>query len=332
MKKRTLGKASPLEVSEIGLGCMGMSHGYGPARDPAEMTKVIHAAIERGVTFFDTAECYGPYINEELVGKALAPFKGKVVIATKFGITIQGGTPGGAQVVDGRPEVIRRSVEGSLKRLGVEAIDLYYQHRVDPKVPPEEVAGVVSELIREGKVRHWGLSEAGVETIRRAHAVCPLTAIQSEYSMMWREPERALLSTLEELGIGLVPFSPLGKGFLTATIGKEATFGKDDFRSVVPRFAPENLAANQSLADLVRRLAAEKGCTPAQIALAWVLAQRPWIVPIPGTRRIDRLEENLGAADVTLTPADLDEIRAALDAQPIAGDRYPPTLAARVGK
>lgn len=234
--------------------------------------------------------------------------------------------------MDGRPEVIRRSVEGSLKRLGVEAIDLYYQHRVDPKVPPEEVAGVVSELIREGKVRHWGLSEAGVETIRRAHAVCPLTAIQSEYSMMWREPERALISTLEELGIGLVPFSPLGKGFLTATIGKEATFAKDDFRSVVPRFAPENLAANQSLAELVRRLAAKKGCTPAQIALAWVLAQRPWIVPIPGTRRIDRLEENLGAADVTLTPADLDEIRAALDAQPIAGDRYPPTLAARVGK
>ena len=332
MKTRILGKASPLEVSEIGLGCMGMSHGYGPARDPAEMTKVLRAAVERGVTFFDTAECYGPFANEELVGRALAPFKGRVVIATKFGITIRGGAPGGAQVVDGRPEVIRRSVEGSLRRLGVEAIDLYYQHRVDPQVPPEEVAGTVADLIREGKVRHWGLSEAGVATIRRAHAVCPLTAIQSEYSMMWREPERTLIPTLEELGIGLVPFSPLGKGFLTATIGKDATFAKDDFRSVVPRFAPENLAANQSLAGLVRRLAAVKGCTPAQIALAWVLAQRPWIVPIPGTRRLDRLDENLAAAEIALSPADLAEIRAALDAQPIAGDRYPPALAARVGK
>ena len=332
MKTRILGKASPLEVSEIGLGCMGMSHGYGPARDPAEMTKVLRAAVERGVTFFDTAECYGPFANEELVGRALAPFKGRVVIATKFGITIRGGAPGGAQVVDGRPEVIRRSVEGSLRRLGVEAIDLYYQHRVDPQVPPEEVAGTVADLIREGKVRHWGLSEAGVATIRRAHAVCPLTAIQSEYSMMWREPERTLIPTLEELGIGLVPFSPLGKRFLTATIGKDATFAKDDFRSVVPRFAPENLAANQSLAGLVRRLAAVKGCTPAQIALAWVLAQRPWIVPIPGTRRLDRLDENLAAAEIALSPADLAEIRAALDAQPIAGDRYPPALAARVGK
>ncbi len=293
MQKRKLGK-SGLEVSAIGLGCMGMSHGYGPASDKNEMISLIHAAIDRGVTFFDTAEVYGPYTNEELVGEALAPFKGKVVIATKFGIKMVNGK----QVLDSKPEHIRQSVEGSLKRLKVEAIDLYYQHRVDPEVPIEEVAGVVQDLIQEGKVKHWGLSEAGVETIRRAHAVQPLTAIQSEYSMMWRSPEEELLPTLEELGIGFVPFSPLGKGFLTGTIDKNATFVESDFRSIVPRFKPENLEANQVLVELIKKIAAGKNATPAQIALAWVLAQKPWIVPIPGTRKLERLEENLGAVNV----------------------------------
>jgi aryl-alcohol dehydrogenase-like predicted oxidoreductase len=329
MQKRLLGK-SGLEVSAIGLGCMGMSYGYGPASDKKEMISLIHAAVERGVTFFDTAEVYGPYVNEELVGEALAPFKGKVVIATKFGIKMVNGK----QVLDSKPETIRQSVEGSLKRLNVETIDLYYQHRVDPNVPIEEVAGVVQDLIKEGKVRYWGLSEAGVETIRRAHAVQPLTAVQSEYSMMWRSPEEELLPTLEELGIGFVPFSPLGKGFLTGKIDKNTTFVSSDFRSIVPRFKPENLEANQVLVDLIKKIAARKNATPAQIALAWVLAQKPWIVPIPGTRKLERLEENLGALDVELTPEELSDLNDALSKIEISGDRYPAgsEYANRVGK
>ncbi|MDF2052904.1 aldo/keto reductase [Priestia megaterium] len=327
MQKRSLGK-SGLEVSSIGLGCMGMSHGYGPAPDKKEMISLIHAAIDRGVNFFDTAEVYGPYVNEELVGEALAPFKGNVVIATKFGIKIVDGK----QVVESKPEQIRQSVEGSLKRLNVEAIDLYYQHRVDPDVPIEEVAGTVKDLIQEGKVKHWGLSEAGVKTIRRAHLVHPLTAIQSEYSMMWRSPEEELLPTLQELGIGFVPFSPLGKGFLTGKIDKNATFGNSDFRSIVPRFTPENLEANQVLIDLINKIAAGKNATPAQISLAWVLAQKSWIVPIPGTRKLDRLEENLGAVDVELTTQELSDLKEALSKIEISGDRYPSEYANRVGK
>ena len=274
--------------------------------------------VDRGVTFFDTAEVYGPFTNEELVGEALAPFKGKVVIATKFGIKMVNGK----QVLDSNRST-STIVEGSLKRLKVEAIDLYYQHRVDPEVPIEEVAGVVKDLIKEGKVKHWGLSEAGVQTIRRAHAVQPLTAIQSEYSMMWRAPEEELLPTLEELGIGFVPFSPLGKGFLTGTIDKNTTFVSSDFRSIVPRFKPENLEANQVLVELIKKIAAGKNATPAQIALAWVLAQKPWIVPIPGTRKLERLEENLGAADVELTPEELSDLNDALPKIEISGDRYP---------
>ncbi|MCP8970125.1 aldo/keto reductase [Ectobacillus ponti] len=327
MKKRTLGK-SGLEVSSIGLGCMGMSSGFGPASDKKEMTALIHEAVDRGVTFFDTAEVYGPYLNEELVGEALAPFKGKVVIATKFGIQ----NVNGKQVLDSKPETIRQSVEGSLKRLHIEAIDLYYQHRVDPDVPVEEVAGTVQDLIREGKVKHWGLSEAGVQTIRRAHAVHPVTAIQSEYSMMWRSPEEELLPALEELGIGFVPFAPLGKGFLTGTIDKHAAFASSDFRSIVPRFQPENLEANQTLVELVKRIAAEKQAAPAQIALAWVLAQKPWIVPIPGTRKLERLEENLGAADMELTAGELKNLNDALSKIEIVGERYPAEYAGRVGK
>ncbi|MEW4263277.1 aldo/keto reductase [Priestia megaterium] len=327
MQKRSLGK-SGLEVSSIGLGCMGMSHGYGPAPDREEMISLIHAAIDRGVNFFDTAEVYGPYVNEELVGEALAPFKEEIVIATKFGIKIVDGK----QVVESKPEQIRQSVEGSLKRLNVEAIDLYYQHRVDPDVPIEEVAGTVKDLIQEGKVKHWGLSEAGVKTIRRAHAVHPLAAIQSEYSMMWRSPEEELLPALEELGIGFVPFSPLGKGFLTGTIDKNTTFGKSDFRSIVPRFTPENLEANQVLIDQIDKIAAGKNATPAQISLAWVLAQKSWIVPIPGTRKLNRLEENLGAVDVELTPQELSDLKEALFKIEISGDRYPAEYANRVGK
>jgi len=296
-----------------------MSYGYGPAADKKEMISLIHAAIDRGVNFFDTAEVYGPYVNEELVGEALAPFKGKVVIATKFGIKMADGK----QVLDSKRSTIRQSVEGSLKRLKVEAIDLYYQHRVDPNVPIEEVAGVIQDLIKEGKIRYWGLSEAGVQTIRRAHAVQPLTAIQSEYSMMWRSPEEELLPTLEELGIGFVPFSPLGKGFLTGKIDKNATFVSSDFRSIVPRFKPENLEANQVLVELIKKVAAEKNATPAQIALAWVLAQKPWIVPIPGTRKLERLEENLGAADIELTPEELSDLNDALSKIKISGERYP---------
>ncbi len=317
MKKRILGNS--LEVSAIGLGCMGMSHGYGPASDRNEMISLIHAAVDRGVTFFDTAEVYGPFINEELVGEALAPFKGQVVIATKFGIK----EVDGKQVLDSKPEQIRQSVAGSLKRLKVDTIDLYYQHRVDPNVPIEEVAGVLQDLIKEGKVRYWGLSEAGVQTIRRAHAVHPLTAIQSEYSMMWRQPEKELLPTLEKLGIGLVPFSPLGKGFLTGRFDKDSSFDSSDFRSIVPRFSPENLDANQVLVNLIKDVAAGKNATPAQIALAWVLAQKPWIVPIPGTRKLERLEENLGAADVELTAREMRDLNEALSKIEIAGDRYP---------
>ncbi|TWE08660.1 aryl-alcohol dehydrogenase-like predicted oxidoreductase [Neobacillus bataviensis] len=327
MQKRKLGK-SGLEVSAVGLGCMGMSHGYGTASDKKEMISMIHEAIDRGVTFFDTAEVYGPYVNEELVGEALAPFKEKVVIATKFGIQIVDGK----QVLDSKPERIRKSVEGSLRRLKIDTIDLYYQHRVDPNVPIEEVAGVVQELIKEGKVKHWGLSEAGVKTIRRAHSVHPLTAIQSEYSMMWRSPEEELLPTLEELGIGFVPFSPLGKGFLTGKIDKNATFDSSDFRSIVPRFKPENIEANQVLVELIKEIAAGKDATPAQIALAWVLAQKPWIVPIPGTRKLKRLEENLGAAEVELTPGELSDLNNVLSKIEISGDRFPADYANRVGK
>lgn len=327
MQKRKLGNRG-LEVSALGLGCMGMSYGYGPAADKKEMIALIHTAIDRGVTFFDTAEVYGPHTNEELVGEALAPFKGKVIIATKFGIQITNGK----HAMDSSSAAIRQSIEGSLKRLKVDAIDLYYQHRVDPQVPIEEVAGTIKDLIQAGKVKHWGLSEAGVQTIRRAHAALPVTAVQSEYSMMWRQPEAELLPTLEELGIGFVPFSPLGKGFLTGRFDKHATFDSSDFRSIVPRFKPENLAANQVLVKLVKEIAAGKTATPAQIALAWVLAQQPWIVPIPGTTKMHRLEENLGAANVKLSAAELRDLNAALAKIEISGDRYPAELAKSVGR
>lgn len=327
MQKRKLGN-SDLEVSAIGLGCMGMSHGYGPAANDKEMIELITKAVDNGVTFFDTAEVYGPHTNEDLVGKALAPFKGKVTIATKFGIQIKNGK----LILDSKPATIKQAVEGSLKRLQVEVIDLYYLHRVDPNVEIEEVAGTVQDLIKEGKIRSWGLSEAGVQTIRRAHAVQPVAAVQSEYSMMWRQPEEELLPTLEELGIGFVPFSPLGKGFLTGRFDKTSTFDSSDFRSIVPRFSAENLDANQVLVDLVKQIAADKNATPAQIALAWVLAQKTWIVPIPGTRKFDRLMDNLGAADITLTQKELGEINSALTNIDIAGDRYPAEYAIRVGK
>nr|WP_320012771.1 aldo/keto reductase [uncultured Desulfobulbus sp.] len=327
MEQRRLGN-SDLNLSAIGLGCMGMSFGYGPPAEKGEMIQLIRNAAESGVTFFDTAEVYGPFTNEELVGEALAPFKGQVVIATKFGIKIEGKK----QILESRPETIRKSVEGSLKRLQVEVIDLYYQHRVDPNVAIEEVAGTLKELINEGKVRAWGLSEAGVQTIRRAHAVQPLAAIQSEYSMMWRQPEEELLPTLEELGIGFVPFSPLGKGFLTGRFDKHATFDSSDFRSMVPRFSAENLDANQVLVNLVRQIADTKNATPAQIALAWVLAQKPWIVPIPGTRKLHRLQENLGATNVELSTGELNELDTALANIEISGDRYPAEYAERTGK
>ena len=289
-QKRKLGN-SDLEVSAIGLGCMGMSFGYGPAADKKEMIALIRKAVERGITFFDTAQVYGPFTNEELVGEALAPFRGQVVIATKFGMKID--TTSGQQVVDSRPEYIKQSAEDSINRLKVDAIDLFYQHRVDPQVPIEDVAGAVKDLIQEGKVRHFGLSEAGVQTIRRAHAVQPVTAVQSEYSLWWRRPEEELLPTLEELGVGLVPFSPLGKGFLTGNIDVNTTFDSSDFRSIVPRFTPEARKANLALVDLLRKVAERKKATPAKIALAWLLAQKPWIVPIPGTRKQERLEENI---------------------------------------
>jgi aryl-alcohol dehydrogenase-like predicted oxidoreductase len=327
MQKRTLGK-SGLEVSALGLGCMGMSIAYGQPGDKQEMIALIRKAVERGVTFFDTAELYGPYTNEELVGEALAPFRGKVAIATKFGIKIDAS---GQQVQDSRPERIRQSVEGSLKRLQVDAIDLYYQHRVDTEVPIEDVAGAVKDLIREGKVKHFGLSEPGVKTIRRAHAVQRVTAVQSEYSLWWRRPEAELLPTLEELGIGLVPFSPLGKGFLTGKIDEKTTFDKSDFRNIVPRFTPEARKANQALVDLLRSIAERKKATPAQIALAWLLAQKPWIVPIPGTKKLERLDENIGAAKVELTSDDLREIDGVASKITIQGARYPEALEKRTG-
>ena len=327
MLKRILGK-SGLDVSALGLGCMGMSHGYGPAGDKQEMIALLRSAVERDVTFFDTAEVYGPFANEALVGEALAPFRGRVVIATKFGITID---PSGQQVVDSRPEHIKQGVAGSLKRLSVETIDLLYQHRVDPAVPIEDVAGAVKDLIREGKVKHFGLSEAGVPTIRRAHAVQPITAIQSEYSLWWRRPEEELLPALEELGIGFVPFSPIGKGFLTGQIDEKTTFDSSDFRNVVPRFTPDARKANQTLIDLLRAVAERRNATPAQIALAWLLAQKPWIVPIPGTRKLERLEENIGAAAVELTSADLREIESAASRITIQGARYPEHLEKRTG-
>jgi aryl-alcohol dehydrogenase-like predicted oxidoreductase len=327
MQKRKLGK-SDLEVSAIGLGCMGMSQSYGPSPDKKELMALICKAIDRGVTFFDTAEIYGPFTNEELVGEALGPLRAQVAIATKFGIKIG---PKGEQVVDSRPERIRQSVEGSLRRLRVQTIDLYYQHRVDPDVPIEDVAGVVKDLIREGKVKHFGLSEAGVKTIRRAHAVQPVTAVQSEYSLWWRRPEEELLPTLEELGIGFVPFSPLGKGFLTGKIDENTNFDKSDFRNIVPRFTPEARKANLALVDLLRKIADQKKATPAQIALGWLLAQKPWIIPIPGTRKLERLEENITAAAVELTSADLREIDGAASKITIQGARYPEELEKRTG-
>ena len=318
IQKRKLGN-SGLEVSAIGLGCMGMSFGYGTIADEKEMIALIRSAVESGVTFFDTAEVYGPYINEELVGKALEPFKGKVVIATKFGFNFQDGVNTG---LNSRPENIKKVAEESLKRLRIETIDLFYQHRVDPNVPIEEVAGAVKELIQEGKVKHFGLSEAGVQIIRRAHAVQPVTALQSEYSLWWREPEDEIIPTLEELGIGFVPFSPLGKGFLTGKMDQNTTFDSKDFRSTVPRLSPENLKANMAFVDLVASVAQRKNVTPAQIALAWILAQKPWFVPIPGTTKLHRLKENLGAAEVELTAGELQEINTASSKIAVQGDRY----------
>jgi aryl-alcohol dehydrogenase-like predicted oxidoreductase len=330
MKKRTLGRSN-LEVSAIGLGCMGMSFGYGPAADRREMIALLRAAVERGVTFFDTAEVYGPFTNEELLGEALFPFRGRVVIATKFGFKLD--PEGGPKWVglDSRPQHIRQVAEASLKRLKVDAIDLFYQHRVDPGVPIEEVAGAVKGLIQEGKVRHFGLSEAGAQTIRRAHAVQPVTALQSEYSLWWRNPETNVLPTLEELGIGLVPFSPLGKGFLTGKIDERTTFDSNDFRNIVPRFTTEARKANLALVNLMTNIAKRKKATPARIALAWLLAQKPWIVPIPGTRKLERLEENIGAADVDLTADDLREIESAASKITVQGERYPEQLVKMTG-
>jgi aryl-alcohol dehydrogenase-like predicted oxidoreductase len=327
MQKRTLGK-SGLEVSAIGLGCMGLSFAYGPAVDKQQGISLIRAAVERGVTFFDTAEAYGPFTNEELVGEASAPFRDHVVIATKFGFQNGDSTAG----LDSRPERIRQVAEASLKRLKTNRIDLFYQHRIDPNVPIEDVAGTVKDLIREGKVRHFGLSEAGVQSIRRAHAVQPVAAVQSEYSLWWREPEATVLPTCEELGIGFVPFSPLGKGFLTGAINEKTSFDPTDFRSIVSRFSPEARKANQALVELLGRIATAKQATSAQIALAWLLAQKPWIVPIPGTTKLHRLEENIGAAAVELTSNDLCQIGDALSHIQVQGDRYPPHLAARAGR
>ena len=334
MQKRKLGKSN-LEVSAIGLGCMGMSFSYGPPKDKQEMTALLRAAVERGITFFDTAEVYGPYLNEELVGEALAPFRGQVVIATKFGFDLNPnldprgmkGTPG----LNSRPEHIKQAVEGSLKRLRVETIDLLYQHRVDPNVPIEDVAGAVKELIQAGKVKHFGLSEAGAKTIRRAHAVQPVTALQSEYSLWTRTPEKKVIPTLEELGIGLVPYSPLGKGFLTGKIDQNTTFDSSDFRSTLPRFTPEALKANQALIELLGSIAQRKKATPAQIALAWLLAQKPWMVPIPGTTKRNRLEENIGAVAVELSSGDLRDIATAASQINVHGARYPEKLERMTG-
>jgi aryl-alcohol dehydrogenase-like predicted oxidoreductase len=330
MQKRKLGKSN-LEVSALGLGCMGMSYGYGPAADKQEMIALIRTAVERGVTFFDTAEIYGPFTNEELVGEALAPFRKQVAIATKFGFKIDPET--GKQVgLDSRPAHIKEVAEASLKRLKTDVIDLFYQHRVDPNVPIEDVAGTVKDLIRQGKVKHFGLSEAGVKTIRRAHAVQPVAALQSEYSLWWREPEAEVIPTLEELGIGFVPYSPLGKGFLTGKISEDTKFHKGDFRNIVPRFTPENRKANQALVDLLGRFAQQKKTTPAQVALAWLLAQKPWMVPIPGTTKLHRLEENIAAVNVELSREDLRELENAASKIPAVGARYPEELQKMVGR
>jgi len=327
MQKRTLGR-SGLEVSAIGLGCMGLTYGYGPATDTQDAVRLIRAAVDRGVTFFDTAEAYGPFLNEELLGEALAPVRDRVVIATKFGF--KEGSP--QKGVDSRPERIREVADAALARLRTDRIDLFYQHRVDPNVPIEDVAGTVKDLIGQGKVKHLGLSEAGAQTIRRAHAVQPVTALQSEYSMWWRDPEKEVLPVLEELGIGFVPFSPLGKGFLTGTIDASTTFDSKDFRNIVPRFSADARKANQALVDRLGQIAAAKGVTPAQLALAWVLAQKPWIVPIPGTTKMHRLEENLGAARVELTAGELGQIGEVLTQVQVLGDRYPAHLQALVGR
>ncbi|MHC0440374.1 aldo/keto reductase [Flavobacterium sp. 3-210] len=327
MQTRKLGN-SGLEVSALGLGCMGMSFGYGPAHDKKEMISLLRSAYEKGITFFDTAECYGPHLNEELLGEALAPFRDKIVIATKFGF-LEGDSKKG---LDSRPEWIRKSIEGSLKRLNIDVIDLYYQHRVDPNVPIEDVAGTIKDLIQEGKVKHFGLSEAGAESIRRAHAVQPVTALQSEYSLWWRTPEEEIFPTLEELGIGFVPFSPLGRGFLTAKIDENTQFDSSDFRNSLPRFAPEARKTNQAFVKLLSKMAADRGVTNAQIALAWNLAQKPWIAPIPGTTKLHRLEENLGALDLKLSATDLLEINEAASKITIEGSRYPEHLQKIAGK
>jgi aryl-alcohol dehydrogenase-like predicted oxidoreductase len=330
MQRRKLGKSN-LEVSAIGLGCMGMSFGYGPAADKKEMISLIRSAVERGVTFFDTAEVYGPFSNEELVGEALAPIRGQVVIATKFGFKLD--LTSGKQVgLDSRPDHIKEVAEASLKRLKTNVIDLFYQHRVDPEVPIEDVAGAVKDLIQQGKVRHFGLSEAGVQTIRRAHAVQPVAALQSEYSLWWRDPEAEVIPTLEELGIGFVPFSPLGKGFLTGKISEDTQFDKSDFRNIVPRFTPENRKANQALVDLIGKFAQQQKATPAQVALAWLLAQKPWIIPIPGTTKLHRLEENIGAVAIKLTPEDLRQLETAASKITLQGARYPAELQKMVGR
>jgi aryl-alcohol dehydrogenase-like predicted oxidoreductase len=331
MERRKLGK-SGLEVSALGLGCMGMSFGYGPPADTQEMISLIRSAVDRGITFFDTAEVYGPFTNEELVGEALLPFRGQVVIATKFGFDTRVDPTQGAPVLNSRPEHIKEVAEASLKRLRVDSIDLFYQHRVDPGVPIEEVAGAVKDLIREGKVKHFGLSEPGVQTIRRAHAVQPVTAVQNEYSLWWRRPEAEVLPTLEELGIGFVPYSPLGKGFLTGRFNENTTFDNSDFRSILPRFTPEALKANRALVDLLGQIAERKKATPAQIALAWLLARKPWIVPIPGTTKLHRMDENIGAVAVELTPGDLGEIEIASSKITVLGARYPEELEQMTGR
>jgi aryl-alcohol dehydrogenase-like predicted oxidoreductase len=330
MQKRNLGKSN-LEVSAIGLGCMGLSFGYGPAVDKQHGISLIRAAVERGVTFFDTAEVYGPFTNEELVGEALAPYRSQVVIATKFGFKIDPNT-GKQAGLDSRPEHIKEVAEASLKRLRTDVIDLFYQHRVDANVPIEDVAGAVKDLIQQGKVKHFGLSEAGVQTIRRAHAVQPVAALQSEYSLWWREPEAEVIPTLEELGIGFVPFSPLGKGFLTGKISQDTQFDKSDFRNIVPRFTPENRKANQAVVDLIGKFAQQKKVTPAQVALAWLLAKKPWIVPIPGTTKLHRLEENVGATVVELTPDDLRQLDITTSKIAVQGARYPEELQKLVGR
>jgi len=331
MQKRKLGK-SGLEVSALGFGCMGMSFSYGPPKDKKEMTSLLRTAVDRGVTFFDTAEVYGPFLNEELVGEALAPFRGKVVIATKFGFQLKPDGSPGYIGLNSRPERIRQVADASLQRLKIDAVDLFYQHRVDPEVPIEEVAGAVKDLIRQGKVKHFGLSEAGAQTIRRAHAVQPVAALQSEYSLWMRTPEKEVIPTLEELGIGFVPFSPLGKGFLTGKIGEGATFDSTDFRSTLPRFAPDALKANQAMIHLLAGIAEQKKATPAQIALAWLLAQKPWMVPIPGTTKLHRLDENLGALSLELTPEDLRDIDSAASQITIQGARYPTHIEQMTGR